>query len=72
MLELARIIIENYCQTHNTKKAARLARLVDKSYDLSFEGTDDDAIYLEGLIKREKNPELKEALQELDDFLFGY
>lgn len=39
-------------------------------YDLSAEGTDADAIYLEGAIKREKDPKLKEALIELDDFLF--
>lgn len=42
------------------------------SYDVSAEGTDDDAIFLERAIRREKNEELREALQDLDDFLFGY
>ena len=42
------------------------------SYDLSAEGTDADAIELEELIDRERNPELKEALIDLDEFLFRY
>ena len=42
------------------------------SYDLSAEDTDADAIDLESLIQRERNPELKEALIDLDDFLFNY
>ena len=33
---------------------------------------DADAIYLEGVIRREKDPELKEALKDLDDYLFGW
>lgn len=33
---------------------------------------DPDLLYLEQLISREKNPELKEALQDLDDFMCGY
>ena len=69
-LEYARMIIEEYCYTHNTKKSKRLYELVQMSYDLSAEGTDADAIYLEGVINREKDPKLKEALIELDDFLF--
>jgi hypothetical protein len=32
---------------------------------------DDDAVFLERAINAEKNSELKEALQELDDFLFA-
>ena len=46
--------------------------LVDLSYDLAAEGTDNDAIYLERAISREKDPELRKALEDLDDFLFGY
>ena len=42
------------------------------SYDVSAEGTEDDAIFLERAIHREKDEELREALQDLDDFLFGY
>ena len=70
LLEYARIIIEEYCYTHNTKKRKRLYDLVQMSYDLSAEGTDADSIYLEGAINREKDPKLREALIELDDFLF--
>ena len=72
MDEYSRIVIEQYCQTHKTKKAATLSRLVAMSYDLSAEGTDYDAIELEKIISREKNEEMLEALQDLDDFLFGW
>lgn len=73
MEEYSRIIIEQYCRTHgNTQKAKNLSRLVEMSYDLAAEGTDADALYLENAIQREKDPELKEALQDLDDFLFGW
>ncbi len=73
MEEYSRIIIEHYCRSHeNTQKGRKLSRLVEMSYDLAAEGTDADAIWLEGAIKREKDPELKEAMQDLDDFLFGW
>ena len=72
MDEYSKIVIERYCQTHKTKKAATLSRLVAMSYDLSAEGTDYDAIELEKIIAREKNEEMLEALQDLDDFLFGW
>lgn len=72
MHEYSRILIEEYCFTRKTKKAEILSRLVEMSYDLSAEGTDADAIDLERLIQRERNPELKEALIDLDDFLFNY
>ena len=36
------------------------------------DGTDEDAIFLGKTIRQEKNPELKKALKDLDDFLFGY
>ena len=72
MDEYSRIVIERYCATHKTKKAATLSRLVAMSYDLSAEGTDYDAIELEKIIAREKNEEMLEALQDLDDFLFGW
>ncbi len=72
MHEYSRILIEEYCFTHKTKKAEILSRLVEMSYDLSAEDTDADAIDIESLIQRERNPELKEALIDLDDFLFNY
>ena len=72
MEELSRVIIEEYCMTHNTAKSRRLQELVDMSYDLAAEGSDADAIYLERAISREKDPELKKALEDLDEFLFRY
>ena len=72
MHEYSRILIEEYCFTRKTKKAEILSRLVEMSYDLSAEDADVDAIDLERLIQRERNPELKEALIDLDDFLFNY
>ena len=72
MHKYSRILIEEYCFTRKTKKAEILSRLVEMSYDLSAEDTDADAIDLERLIQRERNPELKEALIDLDDFLFNY
>ena len=41
------------------------------SYDLSCEPSDSDAIELEKIIEDERDPELREALEELDEFLFG-
>ena len=72
MDEISRIIIEDYCRAHNTAKSRRLQELVDMSYDLSAEGSDADAIYRERAISREKDPGLKKALEDLDEFLFGY
>ena len=72
MNEYSRIVIENYCMTHKSAKSRRLQALVELSYDLDAEGTDNDAIYLERAISQEKDPELRKALEDLDDFLFGY
>lgn len=70
--EYSRIIIEEYCRTHlKTKKSAILWDLVELSYNLECEPTDEDAIDLERIIAREKNPKLLEALEDLDEFLFG-
>ena len=72
MDEYSRIIIEEYCMQHNSAKSRRLERLVEMSYDLSSEGTDSDAIFMEKAIASEKDENLKKALQDLDDFLFGW
>lgn len=73
MKEYSRILIEQYCEKYlKTKKAATLQRLVTMSYDIASQPTDYDAISLEKLIERERNPELREALEDLDDFLFGW
>lgn len=40
------------------------------SYDIEAVASDSDAVFLEVAIEQEQNPELKEALQDLSDFLF--
>ena len=70
MEEMSRILIEEYCWTRDTAKSRRLQKLVELSYDITAEGTDDDAIFLERAIQREKDPELRRALEDLDEFLF--
>ncbi len=72
MEEYSRILIEEYCNKHNSKKSRWLAELVEMSYDLYAEATDADAIFLEGLIEKEKDPKLREAIKDLDDFLFPW
>ena len=72
MREYSRILIEKYCITHSrTKKAAFLWDLLELSYTLESEPEDWEAIQLERYISQEKNPELKCALEDLDEFLFG-
>ena len=51
---------------------AALTERSRKSRQESAEGSDADAIDLERLIQRERNPELKEALIDLEDSLFKY
>lgn len=72
MHELSRIILEDYCRTHNSQKSRRIARLVELSYDVGCEASDADAIFLENAIRTERDPKRREALEELDDFLFGW
>ena len=73
MKEYSRILIEKYCMTHGgTKKSSFLWELVELSYDLGYEPEDWQAVRLEQYISREKDPELKAALEDLDDYLFCY
>ena len=72
MHEYSRILIENYCMSHNSAKSRRLAKLVEMSYDLYAEATDSDAIFLEKAIEQEEDSDLREALQDLDEFLFPF
>lgn len=69
MDEYSRILIEEYCTTHSrTKKAKLLSRLVKMSYYMDREPSDSDMIQLEELIEMEANPELREALEDLNEF----
>ena len=71
MEEISRILIEEYCREHpKTKKCAFLWKMVQMSYDLASEPGDWEAIQLDRYIAQEKNPKLKEALEDLEDFLF--
>ena len=73
MQEYSRILIEEYCMSHSkTKKATFLWDMVQKSYDIAYEPEDCELLYLEELISRERNQELKTALQDLDNFMRGY
>lgn len=73
MQEYSRILIEEYCMSHSkTKKAIFLWDMVQKSYDIAYEPENCELLYLEELISRERNQELKTALQDLDDFMCGY
>ncbi len=72
MQEYSRIVIEEYCRTHSkTKKSKILGDLVELSYSMECEVEDWEMIELSKIISREKNPELKEALMDLDEFLCG-
>lgn len=73
MPEYSRILIEEYCMSHQkTKKSVFLWDMVQKSYDIAYEPEDCEILYLEQLISRERNQELKTALKDLDDFMCGY
>ena len=72
MQEYSRILIEQYCMTHkNTKKSKVLWDLVDLFYTMECEPEEWEALQLECYINQERNPELREALEDLDEFLFG-
>lgn len=72
MDEYSRILIEKYCRKHpKTKKERILSQLIEMSYDFACEPSDSDAIELEKIIEDEHDPKLWEALEELDEFLFG-
>lgn len=71
MEEYSRFLIERYCATHNSAKSRRLARLVKKSYNISAQYTDSDGIFIEECIEEESDSALREALEDLDNFMFG-
>lgn len=72
MKEYSRIVIEEYCLSHRkTKKNKLLWSLLKLSYDMECEPEDWEMIELEKMIFRERNPELKEALKDMDEFFCG-
>jgi hypothetical protein len=71
MEEYSRIVIEEYCRNHpRTKKSVFLWDLLELSYTMECESEDWEGIRLERYISREKNPELRVALEDLNEFLF--
>ena len=73
MDEYSRIIIEEYCmKKQKTKKADFLWEMVHLSYDVACEPAPWQLMQLSQLISRERNPELREALEGLDEFMNGY
>lgn len=71
MDEYSRILIEKYCREHpRSKKTRILSQLMEMSYDFTCEPSDSDAIELGKIIEDERDLELLDALEELDEFLF--
>ena len=59
--------------THqNTKKGRFLRDLVELSYTMECEPEDWEGAELERYIPCGKDPELKEAMEDLNEFLFGW
>ena len=71
MEEYSRIIIEDYCRTHDSAKSRFLRDMLELA-DNFEEPSDPDAIRMERMIEREKNQQLKEAMEDLDNELFGW
>ena len=72
MQEYSIIIIEEYFRKYpKTKKAAFLRELLELSYTMDCEPEEWEMMHLAQLISREKNPELQEALEDLDEYLCG-
>lgn len=46
--------------------------MVHMSYDVACEQDPWQLMYLSQLISRERNPELREALEDVDEFMNGY
>lgn len=72
MDEYSRILIEQYCMQTNSAKSRRLEKLVRKSYDINAEYTDSNAVFIEKAIEQEEDDSLREALKDLEGFMFGW
>ena len=72
MQEWSRIVIEEYCTTHQkTKKSRFLWDLLELSNSMECEPEEWEALQLERYINQEKKAELRDALEDLNEFLFG-
>ena len=71
--EYSRIIIEEYCKNHpKTKKADFLLEMIYMSYDITCELEPWQLMHLSQLISRERNLKLRNALEDLNEFMNGY
>ncbi len=68
------IIIQKYCLNAKriTPKIRFYLPVCDMAQDVEYVPTDCDIFTLDDYIRKERNPELKEALQEISDYLCGY
>ena len=72
MDEFSSILIVEYCMRTDSAKSRRLENLVRKSYDINAEYTDSDAAFIEKAIEQEEDDSLREALEDLNGFMFGW
>ena len=68
MDEYSRIVIENYCFSHDTLKSKFLNKMVKMSYTAKIP-SDADMNRLSRYIEHEDDEALLEALKDLDAFL---
>lgn len=70
-------ILKNYnrrilYESSENKKIWLLWKMVRMSYDVACEPEPWQLMHLSQLISKERNPELREALEALDEFMNGY
>ena len=66
MQEYSRILIEEYCMTHNSAKSRRLQKLVKMSYDMYAEGNESEVIrslrFVSVLLQKDQKLWIKDVL----------
>lgn len=73
MEEYSRIVIERWCRTHRkTKKNLFLQRMVELSYSPYSQPGDYEAVMLEQYISKERDPELRDAMIDMDNYFFSW
>lgn len=71
MQENLRILLKEYCETHNNRRNREIRRIINLSYILSVKPFESDAQLLQNAIEQEKDPQIKAALMDLNEFMFG-
>lgn len=68
------IKVQDYCikAKRRTPKVEYYISVCDMAEDVEYVPTDYDIFTLEDSIRKERNPELKEALQEICDYLCSW